>query len=122
MSIGVREIFLDDNKKVTIDLRKISIGDFRLATDKDSAVDKSDAVVARACGMKLNELQALSQPDYRRIIAAWWEAATQPLEDHKLLKVSGDQAEKLGVAFGEVVRIVDKDAADPNSPSESTSA
>jgi hypothetical protein len=94
--IGVEKLTLEGGRELTLDLRKISIKEFRLAVDQNSKEDESDEIVARAVGLKLKEFQALSQPDYRRIVAAFWRASTQPLES-------------------------DKDSTVKNSPSESTS-
>lgn len=94
--IGIEEIALDDGRKLKLDLHKVTILEFRFAVDEKSDQDKSDAIVAKTLDMAVKDLQALSQPDYRRVVAAFWRAATQPLEE------KGETAAK-------------------NSPSESTS-
>lgn len=78
--IGVEKLTLGDGRELTLDLRKISIKDFRFATANDTDNDKSDEIVARSVGLSVDKFQALSQPDYRRVVAGFWKAATQALD------------------------------------------
>jgi hypothetical protein len=121
MIVGETEIKLDSGKIIKLDLRKITIKEFRLATDKDSKEDESDAIVAKACGLTLKALQAMAFPDYRRVIAAWWRAGTQPLDAQAVLVLTEAQTKEFGVEYGQLVEIT-RAADSPNSPSESTSA
>lgn len=118
-AIGTVEIKLD-KQTIMLDLHKITIGEFRFATKAGTGEDESDEIVAKACGLTRAELQALSQPDYRKVINEWWNAATQPIDDTRWLKLTADQATAFGVKFGQTVLIV-QDGAEPapNSPSAS---
>lgn len=100
-AIGVTEVQFESGRKVTIDLRKITIAEFRLAVDQKTEQNAADGVLAKACGLKTKDIQNLPMPDYQQLVKAWWEAATQPLT----------KAEK-----------DEKGKPAPNSQSESTEA
>lgn len=91
--IGVEQVTLEGGRDLTLDLRKITIAEFRFAVDRDSDTNKSDEIVARSVGMTLEKFQALSQPDYRRVVAHFWKAATQPLENETDTAVKNSQSE-----------------------------
>jgi hypothetical protein len=91
--IGVEQLALDGGRELTLDLRKITIAEFRFAVDRDSDTTKSDEIVGKAVGMTLEKFQALSQPDYRRVVAAFWKAATQPLEGEPETAVKNSPSE-----------------------------
>jgi hypothetical protein len=67
-----------------IDLERITIKEYRSLFDKGQADDTGDAIVAKAAAITIEELQALSQPAYRRLIKAFFKAAQEPLADENL--------------------------------------
>jgi hypothetical protein len=64
-----------------VDLTQISIKEYRLLFDPSHTPLEDDALYARCLGLSVDELQALSLPDYRRAIKAFFDAAKEPLAD-----------------------------------------
>ncbi len=64
-----------------IDLNRITIREYRALFDKEQSQADEDAVIAKACGLTVDELLGLSQPEYRRLIKAFFEKAREPLDD-----------------------------------------
>ena len=64
-----------------IDLNRITIRKYRSLFDKDQPQEQEDAVIAKACGLTVDELLGLSQPEYRKLIHAFFDRAREPLQD-----------------------------------------
>lgn len=115
-AIGVKKVVLDDGRELSIDLRVVTMKEFRFATNKDSAEDKSDQIVAKACGLSDMEFAKISQPDYRRIIGAFWDAAIQPIKE---ITTPQELANQYSVAdLREALRLAESYV--PNEASEPT--
>jgi hypothetical protein len=72
-------IFLHDGREITCDLYKITISEFRLLMDtKQSKVDE-DATMAKAFGLKPEELSSLPFPDYLVIEKSFIETMNDAL-------------------------------------------
>jgi len=66
---------------ITFDLEKITITEYRkFATGALLSAD-DDEILARVCGQPVEWVGALSQPNYRRLTAAFFKAAREPLND-----------------------------------------
>ena len=118
----LRDVVLEASKKVIkIDTSKITAPEIRFATDKETDVNKSDAIIAKSCGMTLKDLQGLPFPDYQQLVRSWWNVVLTPLEDIKIVEMDEDDAKKYGIEFGQIVKVVKigTDTA-PNSVSAST--
>lgn len=66
---------------VDIDLSRITIREYRSLFDKDQKQEDEDAVLAKACGLTVDELLGLSQPEYRRLVQEFFAKAREPLSD-----------------------------------------
>ena len=77
------DVTLSTGKVLPVDLSKITIKEYRALFDKDQRREDEDATLAKCFGITVDELLELSQPDYRRAAAAFFEAAREPLEDPK---------------------------------------
>ncbi len=64
-----------------IDLNRITIREYRSLFDKEQKQEDEDAVIAKACGITVDELLGLSQPEYRKCIKAFFDKAREPLTD-----------------------------------------
>jgi len=72
---------ISDGRVLTVDLTKISIREYRALFAKDQPQAEEDATLAKAAGLTVEELLELSQPDYRRLVALFFEKAREPLAD-----------------------------------------
>jgi hypothetical protein len=70
-----------DVNDIKIDLSVVSIREYRALFDKDQPQDAEDATIAKACGITVDELLDLPQPDYRRLCKRFFDAAREPLAD-----------------------------------------
>jgi|WetSurMetagenome_2_1015567.scaffolds.fasta_scaffold98835_2 hypothetical protein len=75
------DLVLSDGKEITFDLSRMSIKEYRGLFDPQEDNDKSDETIARVGGMALDEFQALSFPDYRRVTAKFFARCREPLSD-----------------------------------------
>ena len=64
-----------------INLSLISIKEFRSLLDEKQTAEEGDVILAKACGVTVDEIQALPYPDYRRLVKAFYEKAREPLAD-----------------------------------------
>lgn len=70
-----------DLDSIKIDLNVVTIREYRALFDKAQPQDEEDAIIAKACGITVDELLDLSQPDYRRLVKRFFDAAREPLAD-----------------------------------------
>lgn len=70
-----------DLNDIRVDMSRITIKEYRALFDKGQAQADEDGTIAKACGITVDELLELSQPDYRRLIARFRKAAMEPLDD-----------------------------------------
>lgn len=61
-----------------IDLSKITIKEYRALRDPDQPEDEGDAILAKAAGMELDEVQELSYLDWRLLVQKFYETAINP--------------------------------------------
>jgi len=80
----MRTVELHDGKALKIDLYKITIKEWRSIFSPDQEQAEEDKIIARVLGLKVDELLALPQPDYKKAVTAVLEAARAP-EDEKNL-------------------------------------
>jgi hypothetical protein len=74
-------IILSTGKEVVFDIDKMSKREYTSLFDKSSSDDQSDAIVARVCGMTLDELQGLPLNAYRRVVIEFFKKVREPLVD-----------------------------------------
>lgn len=86
--LGVSHLTLSDGRDITIDLRLITLREFRRLLDAGQEQSAEDSTVAKACGLTLDEYLDLPQPDARRVVQAFLKAATQPLSDPNSVSAS----------------------------------
>lgn len=67
--------------EIEIDMSRITIREYRSLFDKSQSQDAEDAIIARVCGITVDELLDLTQPDYRRLVKRFFEKAREPLAD-----------------------------------------
>lgn len=75
------DLVLSSGKEITIDLHKISVREWRdLVSDKGDQ-EQEDELTARICGLTVDEMLDLPQPDYRKLLVAIVKKAKEPLAD-----------------------------------------
>lgn len=76
-----------------IDLERITIKEYRSLFAKEQADEEGDAILAKAAGMTVDAIQSLSQPQYRRLLKAFFKKAAEPLVDENLASGSTSTSE-----------------------------
>ena len=75
------DVVLSNGKEIEIDLHKITVREWRdLVSDKGDQ-EQEDELTARICGMTVDEMLILPQPDYRKLLQAIVRKAREPLAD-----------------------------------------
>lgn len=74
-------ITLSDGRELAVDLTKITITEYRRLFKNETTPEEEDAFLAPCFGLTLEQFQALSYPDYKRVTNAFFEAAKNPLAD-----------------------------------------
>lgn len=74
-------ITLSDGRELTVDLTKITIAEYRKLFAPETTPEEEDALLAPCFGLTVEEFQALPYPDYKRVTAAFFEQARNPLAD-----------------------------------------
>jgi hypothetical protein len=72
---------LTDGREITIDLSVITVREYRALFDKKQKQEDEDATLAKACGLTAEDILDMSQPDFRRLAAAFFKTAREPLAD-----------------------------------------
>lgn len=67
--------------ELTFDLENITITEYRSFAKGSLTSDDDDIVLAKTTGKKIEYFQGLSQPDYRRVLNAFFKKAREPLSD-----------------------------------------
>ncbi|MBU1235000.1 MAG: phage tail assembly protein [Proteobacteria bacterium] len=70
---------LFSGKEITIDLMKTSNKEWRSITNPKTTEEEEFAILAKATGLKPEDISNMAQPDYRLIVDAFLRLAVQPL-------------------------------------------
>jgi hypothetical protein len=65
----------------TIDLASVTISDYRKLGKSSMGDVSGDEILARAAGLSVDQVQALTYDDYRRLLRAFFKRAGEPLAD-----------------------------------------
>ena len=71
------DITLSDGREITFDFTKLTLKEYRALFDKAQAVDDEDTIVARVCGIEIDEYQSLSYADCKRSSSVHGSRLTQ---------------------------------------------
>ena len=82
------DITLSDGREITFDLFKITFGEWKGLFDPEESDQESDTKIARCAGLTYEELLALPLPDSKRLSAAFFKRAREPLADPNSLSAS----------------------------------
>ena len=64
------------------DFDKITITEYRRLFEKETPQSEEDETVAKTLGISGDELRKFSQAKYRRLVKAFFKAATAPVEEN----------------------------------------
>lgn len=78
------ELTLHDGRTITLDMNRITIREYRALFDNKQDLDAENATLAKAFGIGADEFLDLSQPDFKRAAALFFETARAPLDDPKV--------------------------------------
>lgn len=70
---------LFSGKEINLDLMKVQTKEWKQITKPGTTDDQEYEILSKASGLKVEELENLTQPDYRLIIDAFLRLGTQPL-------------------------------------------
>ena len=74
------DITLSDGREITFDFTKLTLKEYRALFDKAQAVDDEDTIVARVCGIEIDEYQSLSYADWKRLLQAFFKRSREPVD------------------------------------------
>lgn len=66
---------------VVIDLEKLTITEYRKFASGGMLDDQDDELLARVVGQPVEWVRGLSQPNYRKLLRAFFKKASEPLAD-----------------------------------------
>ena len=66
---------------IDIDLEQLTISEYRKFAQGSMLDSEDDALLAKVTGKTVEWVQGLSQPAYRRLLAAFFRKAREPLAD-----------------------------------------
>lgn len=72
-----------DGKKITIDIYKISIGQYNRMFSEGATDDMRRELIARCCGLTLDEYDELPLPDGAALQTAFWDECRKIFEKPK---------------------------------------
>lgn len=75
------DVTLSTGREIVIDLTKITLKQYRALFDKSQPQAEEDATIAACAGLTLDEYLGLIYPDFKRIAAAFFRKAREPLAD-----------------------------------------
>ena len=75
------DITLKNGRELTLDLYAVSMREYRALLDREQPAEEGDAILGKAFGLTAAEVSDLPQPEWRRLVAAFFKAAREPLAD-----------------------------------------
>lgn len=78
------DLTLHDGRTITLDMNRITIREYRALFDNKQDLDAENETLAKAFGIGVDEFLDLSQPDFKRATALFFETARAPLDDPKV--------------------------------------
>ncbi len=75
------DFILSDEREIEIDLSKLTIKEWKSLHDPAQPVVEEFALIARVIGWKVEDVENILQPDYRRLIVALVARSINPVSD-----------------------------------------
>lgn len=74
-------LILSDGREIVIDLKKVTISEWRAMFKPEQAEEDGDHVLGKVTGMTVDQIGNLNVEDYRRVSAALFKKFREPLAD-----------------------------------------
>lgn len=75
------DYILPDGKEITFDLTKMTYGQWLGMFDPKESDERSDETLCRVAGLEMEEMKAITYPEYRKLLAAFFKRCRSPLSD-----------------------------------------
>lgn len=75
------DLTLRDGRVIVFDLYQVTRAEFVAVAGGKLTPEQDDALLARVSGLTVEEVQALPQPEWRRLALAFFRKAREPLAD-----------------------------------------
>lgn len=72
---------LPDGREITFDLGKVTRREYSALVEARLTNAQDDEIIARAAGLTVDQIGDLSQPEWRRLVRAFFKKAREPLAD-----------------------------------------
>lgn len=72
-------VTLFSGKQVVLDMMKVSTAEWKKAIKTGTKDEEEYAIISKASGLSVEELEIMPRPDYRMLIEAFIRVGTQPL-------------------------------------------
>lgn len=64
---------LHDGREIEIDLYKVTRREFARFGEKETPEDEENAILAKAAGLKVDEIANMAQPDFDQLVRAFYK-------------------------------------------------
>lgn len=72
---------LADGRAITFDFSRLTVRQWRALFDPKQKLDEEDALIAGACGLSVDEYLDIPLPEWRKLVAAFFEAGKRPISE-----------------------------------------
>lgn len=72
---------LPDGREITFDLSEMTYGQWLGMFDAKESDERSDETLARVAGLEMDDLKAISYPEYKRLLAVFFKRCRDPISD-----------------------------------------
>jgi hypothetical protein len=70
-------VTLSDGRKLTADMYKLTIAEYRKMRSADQPLEAGDELLGKLYGLTLDEVASMPFPDYRALVATFYESAAE---------------------------------------------
>ena len=75
------DLILSDGREVTFDFKKVTHKEHRSLFDNEQSAENESTVIGKSCGFTAEEIDNLSQEDWRRLILCYFKTSAKPLDE-----------------------------------------
>jgi len=81
MTVVKPDVKLGNGRELTFNLMKININEYRSLFDPAQSPQAGDEVIAKTCDISAAEIGKLPQPEYKKLLEAFFTKARSPTEN-----------------------------------------
>ena len=75
------DIVLSNGREITFNLELLTLREYRSLFDKSQPQEAEDRIVAKVCGLELDDYLDINYQDWKRLFTAFVKRARSPLSD-----------------------------------------